>query len=256
MIRVLYCGDTQIETVIASKGIDTFIQTYVRDSSYLIRDALAEEPERFTCAHIAGDKVREDFPWTAEELKAEFDVVLLSDIGYDNFALPLGNRPPFKVPLGPSRPKAIRDFVLEGGGLIMAGGWLSFSGMDAKGRYGDTPIEEALPVTCPRGIDDRMEVSEGIRFDLKLEGHEIVEGLPWDDPYLVVGYNRVFPKSGATVIASFGEDPAIVTWEYGKGRSVAYTTDPTMHWGGTSLEWGGYRELWRRLVAWAGTSHG
>lgn len=253
MVRVVYCGDTQIETVIASKGIDTFIQTYMHDSSYLIRDALAADPEHFTCTHIPGERVREDFPWTAEELRSQYDVVLLSDIGYDNFALPPGNRPPFKVPLGPSRPKAIRDFVERGGGLIMAGGWLSFSGMDAKGRYGGTPIEEALPVTCLRGQDDRMEVSEGTRFDLRLPDHELVGGLPWEEPYLVVGYNRVIPKEGSTVVASFGDDPAIVTGTYGSGRSVAYTTDPTRHWGGTSMEWSGYGDLWRRLVAWAGT---
>jgi len=247
-VRVLYCGDTQVDTIISSKGFDTFTHSYFRDGSHILRDALSSAG--IECDHMPADRVRSEFPGTADELAAAYDVVILSDVGYNNFALLPGNRPPLAVPLGASRPIAIRDYVANGGGLIMAGGWLSFSGLEGKGIYGGTLIEEALPVTCLRGQDDRAEVSEGVRFTIDRPEHELVAGLPWDDPYLVVGYNRVQSRPEATVVASLGPDPALVVWEYVKGRSLVYVVDPSTHWGGTFLSWSAYGEFWGRLVRW------
>jgi uncharacterized membrane protein len=99
-----------------------------------------------------------------------------------------------------------------------------------------------------------VEVGSGVRFTLEQPEHPIVRGLPWEEDYLVVGYNRVVPKADATVLASFGKDPALVIGHYGAGRSVAYTTDPGTHWGGTLLTWSGYSELWWRILSWAAGS--
>ncbi len=45
----------------------------------------------------------------------------------------------------------------------MIGGWSSFSGRYGTAAYYDTPVEEALPVNCLKGADDRVETPEGVK---------------------------------------------------------------------------------------------
>ena len=42
----------------------------------------------------------------------------------------------------------------------MIGGYFSFQGIDGKARWRNTPVEEALPVSC-LAYDDRLEIPEG-----------------------------------------------------------------------------------------------
>ena len=60
----------------------------------------------------------------------------------------------------PNRLNVLRDYVAQGGGLIMAGGYLTYQGIDAKGQYAGSAAEEALPVTLSRP-DDRIEMPAG-----------------------------------------------------------------------------------------------
>ena len=45
---------------------------------------------------------------------------------------------------------AIRDYVANGGGLVMIGGYMTFQGIEAKAQYAGSAVEEALPVTIDR----------------------------------------------------------------------------------------------------------
>ena len=51
----------------------------------------------------------------------------------------------------PNRCKLIRDYVNDGGALPMVGGYPTFSGVDAKGKWHDTAVQEVLPVEVPDG---------------------------------------------------------------------------------------------------------
>ncbi len=69
-------------------------------------------------------------------------MVLLSDIGA-NTCCCSGHVQPIQGP--PNRLAAIRDYVADGGGFIMVGGYLTFQGIDAKGQYAGSPAEERCP---------------------------------------------------------------------------------------------------------------
>jgi len=56
--------------------------------------------------------------------------------------------------------EVVRAFVAEGGGVVMVGGYLTFSGVDAKARWGRTSLAQALPVRI-LDIDDRVELPAG-----------------------------------------------------------------------------------------------
>lgn len=202
--------------------------------------------------HLTNDQAIVDFPRTVHDLQ-EYDVLILSDCESEVLSLY-----PFWVPGTPvprtNRLRAIRDFVKAGGGLLMIGGWSSFSGRYGTAAYYDTPVEEALPVTCLKGADDRVETPEGVHVKVLDDGHPIMAGIPWDDAPPFEGFNKVLPKDDATVIATIGDDeieyPLLVTGCYGSGRSAAFTSDCAPHWAEFFQPWEFYGRFWVQLVTW------
>ena len=60
----------------------------------------------------------------------------------------------------PNRLELVKEYVIEGGGLVMAGGYLSFQGIYGTARYHRSPIEDVLPVSM-QPTDDRVENLRG-----------------------------------------------------------------------------------------------
>ena len=253
-IRVLYIGDTQVDSITSAKGIDNWTYSYYDDSAIYLREAL-KKADDIECVHMPSAQCIADAPSTLEEWQ-QYDVVIVSDLGYNNLALQPGNNAEHcPVPMGPDRVGGLCEFVRQGGGFMMIGGWLSFSGLQGKAIYGGTRIEKIMPVNClPNGADDRLEITWG--YDMKLDDpdHPIVKGLPWDVPYLMLGYNKTVLKEEAHLVASYDGDPQIATMEVGKGRTSIFASDVGPHWAGSFLEWPGYTEFWCRMCRWlAGT---
>ncbi|MCO6052192.1 glutamine amidotransferase [Mesorhizobium sp. RP14(2022)] len=242
--RVLIAGESWTVHSIHQKGFDSFTTTEYQEGVGFLRDALEEGgwDVHYQPAHVAA----RDFPFTADALK-EYDSVILSDIGANTLLLHPDTFVRSKVL--PNRLHAIRDYVRSGGGLVMVGGYMTFQGIDGKGQYAGSAVEEVLPVTLERG-DDRAERPQGVTPEVVAK-HPIVAGIDGAWPHLL-GYNRVSAKPDATVIACVGDDPLIVAGEAGEGRSVAFTSDCAPHWAPSAfVEWSGYKRLWQGIVGWS-----
>ncbi len=191
--------------------------------------------------HIAA----EQFPFEMEELK-NYAAVILSDIGSNTLLLP--DDVVIRGLKRPNRCNLLRDYVLEGGALLMVGGYLTFSGIDAKGRWGVTSVQDVLPVKVFE-TDDRREHPEGIRAVVKTD-HFLLDGIEGEWPELL-GYNKTEALEGTDVAASIGGDPLLAVAEKGKGRSAVFTSDCAPHWAPMEfLRWEGYPKLWKNLLAW------
>ena len=150
-MKVLYAGDAaaKIGPIFVASPFNVEVKGY---STHIWGQPLIDalEEGKIEVTHMTNDQAISDFPRTEEEL-SEYDVIILSDIEFEILALY-----PFWVPGTPlprdNRPKAIREFTRNGGGLMMIGGWSSFSGRFGHAGYYDTVIEEALPVTCLKGL--------------------------------------------------------------------------------------------------------
>ena len=93
---------------------------------------------------------------------------------------------------------------------------------------------------------------DGVSARVQQADHPIVTGLGDNWPALL-GYNQIIAKPGASVVATAGDDPLLVTWTHEKGRAVAFASDCGPHWAPPEfLAWDGYALLWSRMVAWAG----
>jgi uncharacterized membrane protein len=241
---VLLAGETWITHSIHQKGFDSFTTTSYHDGALPLVAALRDgdfEVERLA-NHVAGA----GFPTTLEELR-RYSAVVLSDIGANTLLL---HPDTFdrSIPR-PDRLSAIREYVAEGGGLVMIGGYLSFQGIEAKGQWAGTAVEAALPVTIERH-DDRVEAPQGVAPIMADGSHEITAGLPREWPVLL-GYNRVRPRDDASVLVRVGDDPLIVAGQFGRGRSVAFTSDCGPHWCPPPfVAWDGYARIWRQLLGW------
>lgn len=163
----------------------------------------------------------------------------------------------------------IRDYVLDGGGLLMIGGEQSF----ASGGYAKTPVADVLPVELPSGtaestlIDPREFKPEltpagerhpitRIEFD-RARNLEVWDGLP-----AMPGTNVVTgTKPGATTLAVHpdrraGDEamPVLSIMEAGAGRSMAMTFDGSWMWNYQHvLEAGSshaYASFWNSSIRW------
>lgn len=247
-VKVLYVGDSEVVLTRYLVGADVIEQSYFNDNGRYFREAMASHPT-VDVHHITPHGVATQFPTTLNQLK-NYDVVIFSDVGYNSLMFYPGLTPPYVYPLGPDRIGMVRQFVEEGGGFLMVGGYLSFAGLNGIARWGGTDIETLLPVSISRH-DDRAEVVQGFRFDILQPDHPSVARLPWKSAdWTLCGYNKVALKPRATPVASYQDDPLIACWEFAAGRSAVFTSDFAPHWAGSFVHWPHYSEFWKQLLHW------
>jgi uncharacterized membrane protein len=146
--------------------------------------------------------------------------------------------------------KQLTNSIQEGAGLLMVGGWSSFSG----GGYRGTDIEDLLPVKIQKG-DDRLNYSPGLRAFPKIK-HPVFKGISFTTGPVLCGLNRILPRSGSkTVLEAYpfvfkasgrvlkGKKayPLLVLGQNKFGRTAAFTSDFAPHWAGGLVDWGSKR---------------
>ena len=172
-----------------------------------------------------------------DALDEPFDLVIITDYP--------------SAQLGDSAATAIAQAVEAGAGLLMIGGWTSFTGRG--GNWGSTPLGPLLPVVCGPD-DDRRNVSGGVWLEAIEPEHPLLRGLDFSAPPVVCGYNEVSLAPGATLVARgrhvvfHGGEPALgkavpmlAERAAGDGRALAYMSDLTPHWCGGIVDWGAKR---------------
>jgi uncharacterized membrane protein len=242
--KVLLVGESWVSVTTHYKGFDHFVSGGYDTGVAYFRRAMEGWGD---WVHMPSHEAQAGFPLEAEKLK-DYSVIILSDVGADTFLL--HPRTWINGERTPNRLRLIEEYVHCGGGLIMAGGYLSYQGINGVARYRSSPVEEALPVEL-EPYDDRVECPEGIQPKTSKTKYEITKGLAGTWPHLL-GYNRVRAKKGVDVLATVGPDPLLVIGEHGKGRTVAWTSDIGPHWCPKEFaEWDGYTKLWRRMITWA-----
>ena len=241
--KILLAGESWTSITTHIKGFDPFYTSVYETGDTWLTQALRDGGWEVDVIpnHLADAK----FPFTMEEL-AQYDCVILSDIGSNTLQLP---HQTFSQSVRmPNRCQLIKDYVLQGGGLIMVGGYMTFSGIDAKGRWGMTPVQDVLPVQVLT-IDDRMEHCEGVVPEVVGE-HEALAGIDGEWPFFL-GYNKTVALEGSEVPVTICGDPMVAFCERGEGRSAIFASDCAPHWGPPEfVNWEHYGRLWNNLVNW------
>lgn len=186
--------------------------------------------------YLASDQAFSD-----EGLTPDVQALIISDYPASNFTA--------------SQLERVAQRVKAGMGLLMIGGWESFTG--SAGGYQQTLLKEVLPVRMSEH-DDRVNYAGPcvVRQDIF---HKTLQSLPFMElPPCIAGYNRLTAKRNALTILSVEKyrvkegmgdfafvceqvDPLLVEWDCGKGRVLAYAGDVAPHWAGGFVDWGDQR---------------
>ena len=245
--RLLLAGETWFSYGVHLKGFSPYWTGGYAEGQKEFVAAL--ESRDWAVNHLPNHAATDSFPWTIEELD-DYDVVVLSDISADTIQLHpdtflKGERTTDRLAL-------LADWVRRGGGLVMIGGYLAFSGFEGRGRFGMTALADVLPVRTLVG-DDRIEAPSGV-VPTAAGSHEILKGIAGEWPHFL-GYNRFVAREDSSVLMTVGADPFLVVGEMKQGRSVAFASDCSPHWGSQAfVEWTHYAAFWDRLMSWAAGS--
>jgi len=161
--------------------------------------------------------------------KKRFDAIILSDFS--------------KKDLPRDSEKALVGQLERGAGLLMVGGWGSFSG--PFGGWQGSRVEKLLPVRCLKQ-DDRVNFPGGARIVSKKK-HPMFQSLSFKNPPVICGLNAVRPKRESLVLLSAKklaggrEYPLLIINPDPKKRAAALTTDLAPHWCGGLVDWGSRR---------------
>lgn len=95
-----------------------------------------------------------------------------------------------------------------------------------------------------------QQIVEEAFFPIVTASTPILRGFEAGFPRLL-GYNGTTPKGAAqTSLVSARSDPLLAQWQYGLGRSVAWTSDASGRWAQDWLAWTGFDRFMSQLVAW------
>lgn len=245
-VKVLVAGESWVKHTVHMKGFDHFHSTEYEEGGTVFIESLRQAG--IEVAYVRAHEISGRFPVDREAL-AEYDAVILSDVGANSFLLT--DETFLRSEVTTNRLLEIAAYVEAGGGLVMVGGYLSFTGIDGRARYAESPLAEVLPVEM-LDHDDRVEVPQGVVPEVAASGHEALGRTSAEWPRLL-GYNRLRAKEDATVLATVGEDPLLVVSEFGRGRTAAFASDCAPHWAPPEfVEWPDYAELWSSIILWAG----
>jgi uncharacterized membrane protein len=188
-------------------------------------------------------------PGDYEAILEEYDVLIFSDVDAKLFQLAPNffDRAKFgKKPLTfPDRLRLTLEAVKAGKGLMLLGGWYSFTGEMGKGGWGRTLLKELLPVLC-LDYEDLVETTEGFSVKVTEAGKKIFKKIPFRSMPPLLGYNKTIPKKEGRILLKVKEtgDPLLAVRDFGQGRVLAYTSDPAPHWGCNFVYWDEYNHFW------------
>ncbi len=117
------------------------------------------------------------------------------------------------------------------------------------GRYHFTNDAASIPsiFTEETSLATRAYLVEEPFFPTLVNSSPILSGIS-ETPRLQ-GYVASSPKDLAQVILqSDKKDPVLATWQYGLGRSVAFTSDATGRWARDWVGWDGFPTFWVQAV--------
>jgi uncharacterized membrane protein len=141
------------------------------------------------------------------------------------------------------------SFVSIGGGPDVP--WLQEMAERGNGRFHLTDRAANLPQIFTQettNIQRSYLIEERFFPDLS-SNSPILSGITAVPP--LYGYVGTSPKDTAQVILTTHQgDPLLAAWQYGLGRSVAWTSDATGRWGRDWVQWQGFPAFWAQAVRW------
>ena len=80
--------------------------------------------------------------------------------------------------------------------------------------------------------------------------HDMLQGIENINLPPIYGQVVTYPKAGAGVFIETSQGPLLAAWQYGLGRSIAFTSDLSSRWGRDWVVWDHYGRFTSQMVKW------
>ena len=99
-------------------------------------------------------------------------------------------------------------------------------------------------------MEDLVESTEGFYSEFASGWKNKFSGIDFSTLPPIMGYNKTLTLPEHEVILKVREtgDPLLVYGKFGKGKVLAYTSDPAPHWGCNFVFWKYYNEFWLKCL--------
>ncbi|MEK7448753.1 MAG: glutamine amidotransferase [Planctomycetota bacterium] len=124
---------------------------------------------------------------------------------------------------------------------------------EGEGRFYLTPdlADLARIFTEDTMIASRRAINEKPFIPKQVGAASFTEGIDWSKTPTLYGYVTTAMKNrGEELLRGLEDDPLLAKWQYGLGRSVAFTSDAGHRWAKDWVNWEGSRKLWTQLLRW------
>jgi uncharacterized membrane protein len=124
---------------------------------------------------------------------------------------------------------------------------------NSGGSYYHATDSDMIPLilAVEPALISRSYIQEG-EISLTQRNHPILDGI--DDIPPLLGYIATTTRDTATVILAGDEpyqDPVLATWQYGLGRTIAFTSDSGGIWAQNWQNWDDFALFWTQVIRWS-----
>lgn len=123
---------------------------------------------------------------------------------------------------------------------------------EGTGRFYDVQDASTIPSILSREtvLSTRTYIEDNPFYPKYFNGYNwsplFQDGVPKMNAYVATD-----PKSRAeTILMSEKEDPVLIRWKYGLGKSIAWTSDVSGAWSGGWPAWNNWSKLWNEIITW------
>lgn len=120
------------------------------------------------------------------------------------------------------------------------------------GRYYETNNPESLAAIFTREafLASPGAVVEEPFVPLSGQATQATAGIDWTQAPRLLGYVGTAqrdPSVAMTALVSHKDDPVFAVWQYGLGRSAAFTSDAKPRWAAEWMSWPGFGQFWTQV---------
>jgi len=246
----IHVGQKYIESPFLSPSKDVEIHNYGQpfvDAVKTIPNSIVESSASWDLYHMSPEAFDEKLKWATHIVFGDVETKCLM-LHPDFFNREKWGDEPITFP---DRFDILKNWVEKGGHFLMLGGWYSFSGERGKGGWGRSRFHDVLPVEC-MPYDDLIESTDGYTLRTPNPNHPAINGIDWNTAPPLLGFNETKLKKGSQMIVEIENQgkwfPLCASKKYGQGRSSAWMTSATPHWGINFMKWKQYNQFWRQLL--------
>lgn len=236
-------GAKDLVGVVAFDSAGKWVQELapVKDRAAIIRNILSIAPGGGTDAYQGALLAVDALSRANAKLK---HIILITD----------GQTPPADFPGLLGRMAAARITLSTVGiGTDADNAFLEQLAKQAGGRFYACPDPSRVPRIFVREtiLVQRSYIMEESATPAIAASHPILARSGIDSAPNIEGWVVTEPRERSETILKIKNDPLLSTWQYGLGKSVAFTSDAKSRWARNWVGWGGFQPFWDRVIRWS-----